>query len=106
MFEQVIRACVTREHYNFGRRDGFDPRCCGTCRFAILRGGQRSSAALRRYCQIRYAWLPSKDRERLRTVGCDAHELDDASAEALALWNRLTPDEHGWSERDFARLRR
>jgi len=69
-------------------------------------GAQRSSATLRRYCQLRDAWLPSKDRERLRTVGCDAHELDDASAEALALWNRITPDEHGWSERDFARLRR
>ena len=95
---------MNHDPYHYGRRDGFDPQCCGSCRFAILHGGHRGNA-VRRYCKLRATWLPFKSRERLRAFGCDGHELDAESAEALALWERLTPDEHGWSERDFARLK-
>jgi hypothetical protein len=95
---------VSTGPYEFGRRDGFDPQCCATCRFAVLHGGH-GSHAVRRYCNLRRAWLPFKQRERLRMFGCDGFERDAASAEAIAQWARLTPDEDGWSERDFARLR-
>jgi len=44
-------------------------------------------------------------RERLRYLGCDGYARDLERAEACALWERLIPDEHGWSERDFARLK-
>ena len=91
------------EQYHYSRRDGFDPECCATCLHAVIRGGQRG-AGLRRWCALREAFLRVKERERLRYNGCDGHTLDTASAEAMAIWQRLTPDEQGWSERDFARL--
>jgi hypothetical protein len=75
---------VSTGPYEFGRRDGFDPQCCATCRFAVLHGGH-GSHAVRRYCNLRRAWLPFKQRERLRMFGCDGFERDAASAEAIAL---------------------
>jgi hypothetical protein len=104
MSERVSRPMLTPEQYHYGRRDGFDPHCCATCRHAIVRGGRRGGG-LRRWCDLRQAFLPLKERERLRYNGCDGHELDTASAGAIAIWNRLAPDADGWSDRDFVQLR-
>lgn len=85
--------------FNYGPREATDPRCCATCRFAVLRSGR--GGALHHQCVVRGASLPT--RERLRTVGCDKHQLNTESKTAMDIWDSLT-DEHGWSETDFTRL--
>ena len=51
--------------FNYGPHEATDPRCCATCRFAVLRSGR--GGALHHQCVVRGASLPT--RERLRTVG-------------------------------------
>jgi hypothetical protein len=38
--------------------------------------------------------------------GCTGHQRDKESAEALALWEQMSPktDADGWSDQDFASL--
>lgn len=92
--------------YSFGRRDGRDPKCCATCALAILHGGH-GTHAVRRWCKLRQTWLPFKERDRLRMLGCTGHQRDMESREARDLWERMAPntDADGWCDQDFERLR-